>query len=177
VWNAAPPAQRVGLLPWFALLSARSPAEAGPPIEEIAALRQALWALQIGETSGAGGGDPTIPSADLAGGFDLEDGVLPAADGRGLVPAVGLAVLMADPRLADARGPAAEDLRTAVASHRRAVRFLAQLQSGEEERWRWRNAEATLGGIRSAPWEARQPVLLQAMGLWLLAESIALGVP
>ena len=163
-WEACDPATRVGLLPWLAL--ARRSLDAGIDPQALRQLRDAMLLRQIGPASAG------EPAPDLLGGFDLREGPLPSADGRSNVPAVGLAILLGDDRITplDGTPESRAALRSAAASHRAAVRFLKQLIAEGEE-------EAAAGGVRAAPWDLRQPVLDQAIGLWLLAESVAAGVP
>lgn len=163
-WDACDPAMRVGLLPWFA--SARRTLAGGLDAASLRTLRESLLARQIEA------GDEAAP--DLEGGFDLQGGLRPLADARSLVPAVGLAILLGDDAVTplDGSPEARRSLGSAAASHRAAVRFLRQLS--EPVTGRGARGE---GGVRAAPWDARQPVLAQAMALWLLAESIAAGVP
>ena len=163
-WEACDPATRVGLLPWFAL--ARRSLDAGIDPVALQQLRNALILRQIGPATN----DETSP--DLVGGFDLREGALPAADSRSNVPAVGLAILLGDDAVTpiDGTPESIATLRTAAASHRAAVRFLRQLTADGE-------VDAAAGGVRAAPWDLRQPMLDQAIGLWLLAESVAAGVP
>ena len=163
-WEACDPATRVGLLPLFAL--ARRSLDAGIDTVALQQLRNALILRQIGPATN----DETSP--DLVGGFDLREGALPAADSRSNVPAVGLAILLGDDAVTpiDGTPESIATLRTAAASHRAAVRFLRQLTADGE-------VDAAAGGVRAAPWDLRQPMLDQAIGLWLLAESVAAGVP
>ena len=127
-------------------------------------LREALLLRQLERQIEAGDAGESAP--DLAGGFDLREGPLPAADSRSNVAALGLAILLGDRDATPIDGTAesAAGLRNAARSHRAAVRFLRQLIAGD-------------GGVMAAPWDLRQPVLAQAIGLWLLAESIETGVP
>ncbi len=160
-WDRASPPQRIGLLAWFALAArATEPPVIAP--EELAALREFLRTRQIGSSA----------SADLQGGFDLEDGLRPAADARSIVPAVGLSVLLGDARLTGV-----SELATAIASHRRMLRFLRQMQVTPPADARYRRPESARGGIRAALWESREPLLASSMAVWLLAESFAAGVP
>lgn len=167
-WERATVPQRIGLLPWFAMAARAT----DPPVisaEELGELRRALAARQIGE--GGLADSPVDPSPDLLGGFDLDDAVRPTADSRSIVPALGVCLLLADPRLTQL-----EDLPAAIASHRRSLRFLRQLQVLPPHELRLRRPEAARGGIRAAPWESRQPLLPAILALWLLGESIDAGV-
>ena len=162
-WEACDPATRVGLLPWLAW--ARRSLEAGIDPTALRQLREALLLRQIGpETDGD-------PAPDLFGGFDLREGPLPSADGRSSVPAIGLSILLSDQQVTpiDGTTEATAALRRAAGSHRAAIRFLRQrIVEGDDD---------AAGGVRAAPWDLRQPVLDQALALWLLAESVAAGVP
>lgn len=161
-WDACDASARVGLLPWFAM--GRRSLEGGIDAAELQALREALLLRQLERQIEAGDAGESAP--DLAGGFDLREGPLPAADSRSNVAALGLAILLGDRDATPIDGTAesAAGLRNAARSHRAAVRFLRQLIAGD-------------GGVMAAPWDLRQPVLAQAIGLWLLAESIETGVP
>jgi hypothetical protein len=168
-WERASPSQRIGLLPWFALAARATE----PPViaaTELGELRRVLAGRQIGDAGLAAA--PLDPSPDLLGGFDLDDAVRPTADSRSIVPALGVCLLLSDPRLTPL-----EDLPAAIASHRRSLRFLRQLQVLPPLELRSRRPEAARGGIRAAPWEARQPLLPAILALWLLGESIDAGVP
>lgn len=168
-WERATASQRIGLLPWFALAArATEPPVISPA--ELRDLRRGLAERQVGEGGLADG--PVDPSSDLLGGFDLDDAVRPAADSRSIVPALGVCLLLSDPRLTPL-----EDLPAAIASHRRSLRFLRQLQVLPPLELRSRRPEAARGGIRAAPWEVRQPLLPAILAVWLLGESIDAGVP
>lgn len=163
-WTACDQARRVGLLPWFAW--ARRSLDGGIDPASLVQLRDALLLRQIGSDSGG----ETAP--DLVGGFDLREGPLPQADSRSNVPAIGLAILLGDERITpiDGTPESMAALRTAAASHRAAIRFLRQLIADDDP-------SPAASGVRAAPWDLRQPILDQAIGLWLLAESVAAGVP
>ncbi|MGA1400193.1 MAG: hypothetical protein ACO38P_07390, partial [Phycisphaerales bacterium] len=127
---------------------------------ELQALRAALLLRQL-DANAAGDSGP-----DLGGGFELREGPLPSADSRSNGAALGLAILLGDAEVTpiDGSPASAEGLKAAARSHRAAVRFLRQLTAAD-------------GGVMAAAWDLRQPVLAQAIGLWLLAESIGAGVP
>lgn len=165
-WRATDPAVRLGLLPWFALADRASPG-AIPP-QELQVARDRLLEIQIDD-----------PSSDLDGGFDLAEGAVPRADARSLVPATGLAIMLGEARLTPigGEGSSRDAFRRAASAQRRAIRFLAQLAVREPFEGTWRNPTAARGGVSAATWDARQGVLTEAMATWLLAESIAAGVP
>ncbi|MEY3023794.1 MAG: hypothetical protein RJA16_620 [Planctomycetota bacterium] len=157
-WDSCDASARVGLLPWFAM--ARRSLQGGIDSASLQALRSALVLRQL-QVEAAGELAP-----DLVGGFDLREGPLPAADSRSNVAALGLAILLGDGEVTpvDGSDESMESLSKAARSHRAAVRFLRQLIAPD-------------GGVTAAPWDRRQPVLAQAIGLWMLAESIEAGVP
>ncbi|MGA1045190.1 MAG: hypothetical protein ACO3ZY_08325 [Phycisphaerales bacterium] len=157
-WGSCDASARVGLLPWFAM--ARRSLQGGIDSASLQALRSALVLRQL-QVEAAGELAP-----DLVGGFDLREGPLPAADSRSNVAALGLAILLGDGEVTpvDGSDKSMESLSKAARSHRAAVRFLRQLIAPD-------------GGVTAAPWDRRQPVLAQAIGLWMLAESIEAGVP
>ncbi|MGA0172067.1 MAG: hypothetical protein ACO3NL_00300 [Phycisphaerales bacterium] len=157
-WEACDASSRVGLLPWFAM--AQRSLGGGIDPAELQALRAALLLRQLDANAQGDSG------SDLGGGFELREGPLPSADNRSNVAALGLAILLGDVEVTpiDGSPASAEGLKAAARSHRAAVRFLRQMTAED-------------GGVTAAPWDLRQPVLAQAIGLWLLAESIAAGVP
>lgn len=165
-WRATDPAVRLGLLPWFALADRACPGAF--PTRELQAARERLLEIQIDD-----------PASDLDGGFDLAEGAVPRADARSLVPATGLAIMLGEVRLTpiDADETSRQAFRRAASAHRRAIRFLAQLSVREPFDGTFRNPPAARGGVSASPWDARQGVLTEAMATWLLAESIAAGVP
>lgn len=169
-WAASSPAMRVGLLPWF-VWAAPTVSDASAVVGELARYRDRLHELQI-ESS------PDHPE-DLVGGFDLEQAARPRADGRSVLPGLGLAMMLADDRLTprETTPEALASLRIAIRSQRRALEFLRNLVVSPTAAGLLPEGEIALGGVRDAPWDPRQSTMLQAMALWWLAECLDSGLP
>lgn len=176
-WARTDEAARVGLLPWFAWAATRLP-DAGGLATELSAFRTRLLQLQIGAAS-----DEDSPGAAVAedrlGGFDLEQGPRPRADARSVLPALGLALMLADAQVTPRDGEAAQldALRSTVASQGLALRFLQRSIVSPEAASRLPHGTFAAGGVRDAPWDPRQSTMVQALALWWLAECLASGLP
>ena len=133
---------------------ARRTGEASPRLAALRAVRDSLLLRQ--ET------DPTI---DLAGGLELRAGNRSTVDARTLRPGLGMAILEHLP----SDDPDAN--RRAEAGMQGIIRFLRQLETAERDARLlpgWRKAT---GGLRIAPWSARQSVAANATAVLLLLES------
>ena len=175
-WAGCDQAIRVGLLPWFAWAATRLP-DGGGLAAELDRFRTELADLQIAPVSPTTS-DPPI-AADLVGGFDLEQGPRPRADARSVLPALGLALMLADETLTPRSAAPSElaSLRFAIASQRLALEFLRRSMATREAASRLPHGPNAIGGIRDAPWDAGQSAMVQVLALWWLAERLGSGLP
>ncbi len=162
-WTADP-TTLVALLPWCAWAEIDLVQATGDPLanrERLLALRTILNGLRVGSGGLEG-------PADERGGFALtgESG-RPFATAQSLRPAAFLATILGEPALTSP-GEAMLEL----GRHLRTIRFLMQLTVREEDAWRFRNPDRTIGGVRVATWEYRQPAAAQALGLLTAAETL-----
>ena len=142
---------------WLALAERsrqRRTGESSPRLDALRAVRDSLLLRQER--------DATI---DLAGGLELRAGSRSTVDARTLRPGLGMAVLEHLP----SDDPDAN--RRATVGVEGIVRFLRQLETMERDARLlpgWRKAS---GGLRVAPWSARQSVAANATAVLLLLES------
>ena len=142
---------------WLALAERsrqRRTGESSPRLDALRAVRDSLLLRQER--------DPTI---DLAGGLELRAGSRSTVDARTLRPGLGMAVLEHLP----SDDPDAN--RRATVGVEGIVRFLRQLETMERDARLlpgWRKAS---GGLRVAPWSARQSVAANATAVLLLLEA------
>ena len=142
---------------WLALAGRsrqRRTGEASSRLDSLRAVRDSLLLRQ--ETDAA---------VDLAGGLELRAGTRSTVDARTLRPGFGMAVLGHLP----SDDPDAN--RRARSGVEGIVRFLRQLETAERDARLlpgWRKAS---GGLRIAPWSARQSVAANATAVLLLLES------
>ena len=142
---------------WLALAERsrqRRTGESSPRLDALRAVRDSLLLRQER--------DATI---DLAGGLELRAGSRSTVDARTLRPGLGMAVLEHLP----SDDPDAN--RRATVGVEGIVRFLRQLETMERDARLlpgWRKAS---GGLRVAPWSARQSVAANATAVLLLVES------
>ena len=142
---------------WLALAERsrqRRTGESSPRLDALRAVRDSLLLRQER--------DATI---DLAGGLELRAGSRSTVDARTLRPGLGMAVLEHLP----SDDPDAN--RRATVGVEGIVRFLRQLETMERDARLlpgWRKAS---GGLRIAPWSARQSVAANATAVLLLLES------
>lgn len=142
---------------WLALAERsrqRRTGESSPRLDALRAVRDSLLLRQER--------DATI---DLAGGLELRTGSRSTVDARTLRPGLGMAVLEQLP----SDDPDAN--RRATGGVEGIVRFLRQLETAERDARLlpgWRKAS---GGLRIAPWSARQSVAANATAVLLLLEA------
>ncbi len=142
---------------WLALAERsrqRRTGEASPRLDALRAVRDALLLRQ-----------ETDASIDLAGGLELRAGDRTIVDARTLRPGLGMAILEQLP----SDDPVAN--RRATAGVEGIVRFLRQLETMDRDARLlpgWRKAA---GGLRIAPWSARQSVAANATAVLLLLEA------
>ena len=142
---------------WLALAERsrqRRTGESSPRLDALRAVRDSLLLRQER--------DATI---DLAGGLELRTGSRSTVDARTLRPGLGMAVLEQLP----SDDPDAN--RRATGGVEGIVRFLRQLETAERDARLlpgWRKAA---GGLRIAPWSARQSVAANATAVLLLLEA------
>ncbi|MAC74293.1 MAG: hypothetical protein CMJ22_01735 [Phycisphaerae bacterium] len=142
---------------WLALAERsrqRRTGESSPRLDALRAVRDSLLLRQER--------DATI---DLAGGLEPRAGSRSTVDARTLRPGLGMAVLEHLP----SDDPDAN--RRATVGVEGIVRFLRQLETMERDARLlpgWRKAS---GGLRVAPWSARQSVAANATAVLLLVES------
>jgi hypothetical protein len=144
---------------WLALAERsmrRRTGEASPRLEALRAVRDSLLLRQ-----------ETDATTDIAGGLELRAGSRTTVDARTLRPGLAMAILEhlpSDDPIANRRGTAGLE---------GIIRFLRQLETTERDARLlpgWRKAS---GGLRIAPWSARQSVAANATAVLLLLESIS----
>lgn len=178
-WEPTPPPQRPALLPWILWAEIDLAASEGGPIvntEEHLALRELLLASQVLPPT-AMERDPKridhvrsfeLPtSLDLVGGYVLSTSPKPTATSQSLRPILALGSMLKHPQLT----PDTERERF-LASHRRALRFLAQLTIRPDCAWSTRNPTRAIGGVRDSLTNNQQPLPAQALALLALLDGM-----
>jgi len=135
------------IAPWFALVER----EFSPP-GMTAALAFELRGRQI---------PAEARHLDLRGGFDLRRGTLRSADSSTALATFLLGVTHVP----------GDVMTDHTQSLRLALRFLAQLQVTDHDLWGFRHSSRTKGGLAASPWDSRQDVEAQAMGLLAFGEA------
>lgn len=165
-WDAAPGPQRIALLPWIGWAERDYANVAGVPlsrVNDLGQLADALERTQVVEQPGA--------PADLIGGLALtgagEAGGMPRPTAQSVRPAAWLAANAVEPLLTPADQQPARWER-----HRASMRFVCQLTVSELRGAAFRNPARCVGGICASPWDSRQPVAAQAMGLLAAVETL-----
>ena len=158
-WERTPIARQVSLMPWIAWtelsLGRRE------KLDSLRELRQLILERQVPP------GDERF-GAELSGGIVL--GKLPVhVTAKSLRPFAALPAMYRHDRITTA-----EDRDEQLARMRFAMRFLMQLQVGEDDAGLYRTPARVSGGIRMAPWDARMPTSAQAMALVTLSDVIDL---
>lgn len=146
---------------WLALAERsrqRRTGETSPRLESLRAVRDSLLLRQENDAT-----------TDLEGGLELRAGPGTTVDARTLRPGLGMAILEHLP----SEDPTSN--RRGTAGVEGIVRFLRQLETTERDARLlpgWRKAS---GGLRIAPWSARQSVAANATAVLLLLESTPRG--
>lgn len=141
------------LMPWICLAEIEA-AEGGKSIPSLAALRNLRQRLQAAGGAGAG----IVEEPDLVGALRYRANREPDWQAAHLV--TFCAMMLGDARCT----PEAERARE-ILNLQRAVRFVRQLQVREADRYRVRNPELALGGVRTGLCDQTMPVAASAAGL------------
>lgn len=149
-------------MPWIAIaeIEAASAEDPIPTLPALAALRERIWSRQEGRDAAA-----RSVEADLVGAVAYRPTQPPDWQAAYLV--AGLAIMLGDERCTPADSSVAQILNL-----QRAMRYLRQLQVREVDRYRLRNPEMALGGIRSSLWDQTMPTAASAMTLLAAAEML-----
>lgn len=149
-------------MPWivFAEVEAAQSPQPIPTLPALAALRTRIWSRQEGRDAVERGVE-----ADLVGAIAYRPTQPP--DWQTAHLAAGLALMLGDPRCTSAEARVGEILHL-----QRTFRYLRQLQVRDVDRYRLRNPDLALGGIRAALWDQTMPTAASAMTLLAAAEML-----
>lgn len=158
LWERTPAGAWPNLLPW-ATWAPTAPTDRDRTEELI----QMLAAAQLGR-------DEAPAPDDLRGGIDLSPRRSGRADAQSLRPGAAVARILTDhPVILTDEGKArAHGLLQGL------LRFALQLAVRDEDLWAFPSPDRAIGGLRTAPWHADQPVAAQAMGLFLFSDALRL---
>jgi len=149
-------------MPWIAWGELETAGASGaiPPLAALDALRARIWSRQVAGADGGAGLED-----DLAGALRYRPAQAPDWYSAQLV--AGAATM-----LGDSRCTPAPDRVTELLNLQRSIRYLRQLQAREVDRYRLRNPDMALGGVRAALWDQAMPTAASAMSLLAAAEML-----
>jgi hypothetical protein len=161
-WNSVEAPNRIALLPWIGWAESERASVPDANLGHGEALRELLEGVCASRMHEADRNN----AGDLTGGLALSSGSRHLVTAQSLRPFSWLAGAVRDARLVpDAlRADRIDDLRIML-------RFVRQLMAREETTFRYRNNVRSIGGIREATWDLRQPVPAQALGLITLLDA------
>ncbi len=160
VYLLTEPGQLVSHMPWLGWAElALAPPQTVPAAEALRAMRDDVWAHQLGPED--------APAPDLIGGivFTSGGGSLPTC--HSARPAAFAASMLGDSRLTEAREYAPELVRLLSL-----LRFLRQLGADEATGHMYADRDRAMWGTRSSLWDQRQPPEASALTLLTLVETL-----
>ncbi|MEC9372261.1 MAG: hypothetical protein VYC34_00385 [Planctomycetota bacterium] len=162
LFRETPPGRVVNLMPWLGWAEVRL-AGAGEIPAEIALrdARSLVWRHQLTFDDAAG------LEPDLIGGIVFTAARQPLPSWQSLRPLAFLATMLGDDRLTSEDEAGREAIRLLTS-----LRFMMQLEAGEEAMHMFRDRGRSLGGIRLAPWDQRLTLDASALALLTIAESL-----
>jgi len=166
-WSALPEAQRIALLPWLGwaeLDYARATSSTLAHADALRGLRQAIASATVNRQRYPHA-QPDVLGGLFVSGNPGDEYPLPSA--QSVRTALWLVVAAGEPTLTPP-----DQIDSAWAQCREALRFICQLQATDARASASRNAARTLGGLSASPWDGRQPLAAQAMGLLLASEAL-----
>ena len=163
-FQQTPPELLIGQMPWLLWGESATRAEGGAafvvPLRE---LRTLLRAHQV--SSDQAGPD----RQDLVGGFVFTTTGVPMPTWHTARATATLAGMLSDASLTSTE-PA--ELAREFTALRRSLRFMRQLGVDASDTYLYRTPQATLGGVRAAPWNIELPLDASTMTLLALCESL-----
>ncbi len=169
-WRTVKPSQLNSSMPWIALCEFEMLRfkHATPGLATVRKLCDDLWALQVrpgSDTASDRIDSPDYVSPDTLGGFALNNQLLPEPTWLSAGPTVALAAAL------PIKGFVDDDRRVPwMINTTLALRFCAQLTMRAEDAYYAHQLTATVGGVRKAPWDNRQPLGATAMALLAACE-------
>lgn len=147
----------VSLMPWIGYAEYELAAGGAPIASEVTLreMRSVVWEYQVSDR------DAGVDSADLAGGIVFTRSRNPLPTWTALRPLAFIARMLGDPRLTDA-----DEFASELASLRRSLRFVMQLEASDAAMHMYRDEKRARGGVRPALWA--QTASLDATSLSLL---------
>lgn len=161
LWASSPPHRQISLLPWLAWAEMDIAALNKTPLRHTSELLELRTLLEKSQLVSPG-------SPDLAGGLALTNTSHKSqATAQATRPAVFLASALAHPELTSVDEiPVAQDRLLQL------MRFFQQLTIRQANCWTVSNPGRALGGLRSAPWDNRQPLAAQIMCLMAVNKTL-----
>lgn len=169
-WRTAKPDQLNNALPWIALAEFEMQRfkHATPGLITLRKVCDDLWSSQVQPLSPVASNhidSPDYVSPDTIGGFALNNQLLPEPTWLSVAPTVALAAALGAENFVGAERRVEWMVNTALA-----LRFGAQLTMRAEDAYYAHQLTATVGGVRKAPWDNRQPLGATAMALLAACE-------
>ncbi|MCZ6836979.1 MAG: hypothetical protein O7G85_14480 [Planctomycetota bacterium] len=164
-WNSLPDHQQIGLLPWIGWAEADYAKSMVGPAPEPTRLERLLRSLEASLIRHEIRIEP-----DLVGGLSLtqaQAGSRPQATAQTFRPAAWMARFVAGQ---DNMEPVR--IKALTDGHWLTIRFLQQLTVREDSKWRFQSPKRSFGGIQASPWDSKQPLAAQSMGLLTAAETL-----
>jgi hypothetical protein len=164
-WEATPAAQHVALLPWIALAEVGFAAEASQPLAHASELQRLLQMLREVRVPASRAAE----APGLIGGLQLtgQNELTGKPSAQSLRPAAWLAAALRVPEL----NPPEQHVQN-WGAHLETMRFVRQLTVSDLRASTYRRPGRAVGGICASPWDSRQPLAAQAMGLLTMVETL-----
>ncbi len=170
VWSEDLEQRPNGAGPWLAMVEVELSAMGRGTLGVIGVrkLSDAMWSRQVRPLSLTASGDidsPDYVSPDTIGGFALTEAFLPEPTWMSAGPVLWQAVVLGGDQMVTDEEKVEWMMNTALG-----LRFLSQLTMRAEDAYYAHQLNPTVGGVRVAPWDNRQPLGATAMALLAASE-------
>lgn len=159
VFRETNPARLVSQMPWLGQAEVMLAGDQVPSAAMLRDMRDMCWTRQVPPDAG--------PDAlDLAGGLSLAGAGSDRPTWHGLRPVCFLAAMLGDARLTDDKEVLPQTGRLLAS-----LRYVRQLMVDESSAYNAVERDRALGGVRTATWEASQPIEASALALLTVEAS------
>ncbi len=163
LYRETPEGRLVQHMPWLGWAELRlvDGAEQVPAATALRRMREQIWSHQVTPL------DVEESGHDVVGGIVFTATSNPLPDWHTLRPVAFAASMLGEPRLTDQHERAMELARLLSS-----LRFARQLQADESQMWMFRDAAASVGGVRAGLWDQRMPADATSLGLLAVSETL-----